>query len=347
MKYKNILITGGAGFVGSNLAVYLKNKHSDVNVICFDNLSRRGSELNLARFEKSGIDFIKGDVSQENEMLALPIIDLLIDCAAEPSVLASFEDPEKTLATNYQGTINSLNLIKRDNADIIFLSTSRVYPIKDINEIETVERETRFDWSDDLNGIDEKFTTDGFNTVYGESKLKSEIEILNFLKANDSKGVITRFGVIAGPWQMGKIDQGIIGFWLAQHIFRGNLKYIGYNGSGKQVRDILHIDDVCDLIAYQIENLDNLNAEVFNAGGSRDVSVSLLELTQLVEKVTGITLEIGTEEQARDGDVCVYLTDNTKITAATGWKPQRSLQQILDDTYNWIIEYKDQLKTIL
>ncbi len=354
MKYKTILITGGAGFVGSNLAVYLKNKWPDAHIICFDNLSRKGSELNLPRLAAASIKFIKGDVCHVDELLALQSIDLLIDCAAEPSVLASYANPEKTIATNLEGTANSLQLTKRDGADIIFLSTSRVYPIDPLNAIEIVEHATRFDWKESLNengasykGISETFTTDGFNTVYGESKLKSEELILNYLKENNTKGVITRFGVIAGPWQMGKIDQGIIGFWIAQHILGGNLQYIGYNGSGKQVRDVLHIEDVCDLVAYQVEHLDKLNGQTFNAGGARDVSVSLFELTQLVRKVTGVTKEIGSQMQEREGDVCIYLTDNTKITTATGWRPKRDIHQVISDTYQWIIDHKDQLEHVL
>lgn len=350
---KNILITGGAGFVGSNLAVHLKKALKDHGMICFDNLTRSGSQLNVPRLEDSGITFIKGDIRDKKQVLALPKVDLIIECSAECSVLASYDHPTYTIDTNLIGTIHCLELARRDKADFIFLSTSRVYPIKSINDISYEELPTRFDWPKTVKGlgysfegINPEFPLFGVKSLYGATKLCSEQIILEFLDMYPCKGVINRLGVIAGPWQMGKIDQGIIGYWMAQHKFGKNLDYIGFGGSGKQVRDIVHIDDVCDLILYQITHLGAVNAKVFNAGGGRKNAISLLELTALVQDVTKKRIAVGSIKETRRADVRIYITDNGTVTEETGWRPVKDIGRILSDMNQWMDRYLNQLKKV-
>ena len=350
---KNLLITGGAGFVGSNLAVSLHKTGKDYRIICFDNLIRAGSKLNVPRLKDSGITFIKGDIRDQQQLLALPKIDLMIDCSADPSVLASYENPSDTIDTNLIGTINCLELARRDKADFIFLSTSRVYPVEPINSIPCEEQTTRFDWLNNAqgtgyswDGIDLDFSVNGIKSLYGATKLCSEQLILELSDIYSLRSVINRLGVIAGPWQMGKIDQGIIVYWVAQHKYHGKLSYIGFGGAGKQVRDIVHIDDVCALIQYQINHLEQLNRGIFNIGGGRNNSVSLLELTGMVREITGKTIEVGAVLSNRKGDIRIYITDNSAVSRTTGWMPKKSIEDILVDVNQWIDQHADQLKNV-
>jgi len=342
---KNILITGGAGFVGLNLAVYLNDQLQSCNIVCFDNLIRAGSKNNVRRLEDKGISFIKGDIRDKEQLLALPKIDLLIECSAEPSILASYEDPTYTIDTNLIGTIHCLELAKRDKAGFIFLSTSRVYPVRGVNDIPYSEQTTRYDWSNDTKGlgygyagVNLKFPLSGVKSLYGATKLSSEQLILEYLDMYPMKGVINRLGVIAGPWQMGKIDQGIVGYWVEQHKVGGELNYIGFGGLGKQVRDIVHVDDVCDLILYQINHLEEVNTKVFNVGGGRSNAISLLELTAMTEKVTKKKVAIGSVNETRKADVRIYMTDNYYVTKETGWTPKKDVETILRDINQWMDE---------
>ncbi len=149
MKYKSILITGGAGFVGANLAVSFKKKYPKLEIIALDNLKRRGSELNINRLKENNIRFVHGDIRNPEDLIFDTKVELLIDCSAEPSVLAGFGDnPAYIINTNLSGTINCLELARKNKADVVFLSTSRVYPYEVINNIKTIELETRFEWQD-------------------------------------------------------------------------------------------------------------------------------------------------------------------------------------------------------
>ena len=161
------------------------------------------------------------------------------------------------------------------------------------------------------------------------------------------RSVINRCGVLTGPWQMGKVDQGVVVLWVARHFWKGKLGYFGYGAEGKQVRDILHISDLFELLDYQVNHLNEMNGQTFNVGGGREVSISLKELTGLCEKITGNKIEIEKVPENRPADIRIYLTDNSKVTKATGWQPKTNPEQIIEDIYNWISENREQLKDIL
>lgn len=351
---KTILITGGAGFVGSNLALYIQKRSKDSRVICFDNLIRKGSSLNVRRLKDSGIQFILGDIRDKKKLSSLPKIDTLVECSAEPSVTAAYKDPNYMVETNLFGTVNCLELARRDKADFIFLSTSRVYPIGPMNDIPFAETSTRFDWKKatkgdgyGYQGIKESFPLDGVRSLYGATKLSSEHVAQEYFDMFGIQGVINRLGVIAGPWQMGKIDQGIVGFWTAQHKFGGKLSYIGYGGSGKQLRDAVHVDDVCELIFHQMRNIKKLHGKVFNAGGGRKNTFSLYELTGLVQEITGASIPIAKVAEERKSDLRIYITDNTAVKNTTGWAPKKDLEAIVSDVHLWINAHKSKLAPIL
>ena len=338
-----ILITGGAGFVGSNLAISLKKDNPDYEILCLDNLKRKGSELNIPRLRDKDINFTRGDIRNKEDLDYLNF-DTLIECSAEPSVLAGFnESPDYVINTNLVGTLNCLGAVRKNNANIVFISTSRVYPIKSLIDILLEEGDTRFILSSKQNiqgvsekGISEDFPIIGPKSLYGATKLASELILQEYLEMYDMKGVINRCGLIAGPWQMGKVDQGIIALWIARHTFGGNLSYIGFGGKGKQVRDILHIDDLYNLIKIQLNDLPKFNKKIYNVGGGLSNSISLFELTNLCREITGKKINISELNETRYADITLYITNYSKIKEETGWSPKKSINHIVEETYNWM-----------
>jgi CDP-paratose 2-epimerase len=355
LMQKTILITGGAGFVGSNLAINLKKVYPHYRIISFDNLRRRGSELNLTRLKENGVEFIHGDIRNSEDFYGFEALDVVIDASADPSVLSGINSPISPLInTNLVGTVNCLELADRYNAAFIFLSTSRVYPIKALENANYEELETRFVWQNNQpqlgissKGIKENFPLEGSRSFYGASKLASELMIQEYCELRGMKTVINRYGVISGPWQMGKVDQGVLVLWLARHYFKGSLSYIGYGGTGKQMRDVLHVDDLFDLINYQIHNLDALNGQTFNVGGGLDVSFSLKELTMLCQDITGNKIAINNVSENRAADIRIYVTDNTKIEQFTAWKAKRNVETLIKETFDWMRTHEKSLKQIL
>ncbi|HVV25588.1 MAG TPA: NAD-dependent epimerase/dehydratase family protein [Candidatus Saccharimonadales bacterium] len=354
MNYKNILITGGAGFVGSNLALKLKRDYPDITVTVLDNLKRRGSELSLKRLKAAGIEFVHGDI-RNREDLVFEKIDLLLECSAEPSVMAGINSsPDYLMNTNLVGTLNCLELARQHNAACVFLSTSRVYPISYINGLKFEETDRRFDILDGQDipgasskGIAENFPLDRARSLYGTTKLASELVVAEYVDTYGLKAIVDRCGVITGPWQMGKIDQGVFVLWVAKHYFKQSLSYIGYGGAGKQVRDFIHIDDLYQAIKLQLENFDDYNAGTYNIGGGLENSVSLRELTALCEKITGNTIEIASVKEDRPADLRFFITDSTKFLEQSGLSWQKDAEATVRDIYEWIRDNEADLKPIL
>jgi CDP-paratose 2-epimerase len=343
-QYRHILITGGAGFVGSNLAIGFKRCYPGARITALDNLRRRGSEANLPRLRERGVEFVHGDIRNPEDLrFAADPIDLVIECSAEPSVLAGFgEAPDYVINTNLIGTINCLELARRAGADLVFLSTSRVYPIGRLNEALTTEEPTRFSLQPQAlpgiseRGVAESFPLDGARSLYGATKLCSELLIQEYGAMYGLRFIINRCGVIAGPWQMGKVDQGVFALWMGKHYFARELAYIGWGGQGKQVRDLLHVEDLAALLQAQLARFAALQGSTFNVGGGLESSLSLLETTELCREITGRVIPIRQVDDNRPADLKLYITDNARVTAATGWSPTRSPRETLTDIYDWI-----------
>ncbi|NQU64732.1 MAG: NAD-dependent epimerase/dehydratase family protein, partial [SAR324 cluster bacterium] len=282
-------------------------------------------------------------------------VDLILECSAEPSVLAGYDgSPRYLIETNLSGTINCLEIARIHQADFIFLSTSRVYPIKQINQLEYLENETRFDLAPAQNqigvsarGFNENFSLEGTRSLYGTTKLCSEHIIQEYCEMYNLRAIINRCGVLTGPWQMGKVDQGVVSLWVARHIFNAELGYFGYGGTGKQVRDILDVDDLFRLLLIQLGDLDRHNSIIYNVGGGRETSVSLRELTDLCEQVTGNRIKIKSVSETRVADIPYFITDNTKVTEATGWSPEKKPLAIVTEISEWILANKLFLKNLL
>ena len=350
-----ILITGGAGFVGSSLAIYLKKKYPSYIIDCFDNLKRRGSELNLIEFKELGIGFFHGDIRNVEDLDPLPEFDLMIEASAEPSVMSGLDsNPNYVINNNLYGSINCFNLCVKNKAKLIFLSTSRVYPIDKIEKAEFIEDTTRFFFKDKQEfegisekGISEKLSLEGARSFYGMTKLSGELFLKEYAEFYNLKSAITRFGVIAGPRQMGKTDQGVVTLWLAKHYWKQSLKYIGYGGQGKQVRDILHISDLLELVDLQIHKIELFENKIFNAGGGLYSSASLCEMTKICQNITGNDIKLESEAANRPADLRIYITDNTKITEETGWRPKKTVENVFQDIYFWIQGNEKHLESIL
>ncbi|MBZ5700730.1 MAG: NAD-dependent epimerase/dehydratase family protein [Acidobacteriia bacterium] len=353
-----ILITGGCGFVGSQLALHLTERGH--RVVAMDNLVRRGSEANIERLQKQGVEFVHGDVRNAEDFANLPAgIEFVCDASAQPSVVTGYANPVFDITNNALGVIRVLEYVRERRCPLLFCSTNRVYSADRINALPRREGATRLEWDaaawqklppaerprgfEPAHGISEEFSVDGGqHSIYGLSKLMADAACQEYAQAYDLPIVVNRFGVISGSGQFGKTDQGWFVWWAMAHWFGLPLKYIGW--SGKQVRDILFIEDVCRLVDLQMDRISRFRGEVFNAGGGAANSLSLLEATQLFTKATGRSLTITHEESPRKADLALYSTDNRKVERVLGWKPQVSLGEGLDRVLDWIRKNEAELR---
>lgn len=350
----SVLITGGAGFVGSGLALQLKAKYPSAKIVAFDNLKRRGSELNLEKFKSQDIQFIHGDIRVYEDLEAIQEhFDFLIEASAEPSVHAGNSgDASYLLQTNLVGTLNALRFARHSVGRMIFLSTSRVYSIETLLSVKLEANQTRFIHQVNSlpgltdSGITENFSTQGYRSIYGATKLASEQIIEEYAHSFDMDIIINRCGVIAGPGQWGKVDQGVFTLWVANHYFNKPLTYTGFGGKGFQVRDLLHPQDLFYLVEKQMLKKETSKAPVFNVGGGMSCSTSLKELTQICERVTNNKIEMGSNPETAKVDIPFYVTDNTKVQNFYNWHPTKTVEIIVQDIYEWLKKEKEKVKWI-
>jgi CDP-paratose 2-epimerase len=353
-----ILILGGAGFVGSSLANLFKQSYANCAVVAFDNLRRRGSELNLRQFKQKGIDFVHGDIRCPDDLQDLDgDFDLVIEASAEPSVHAgsSGKGIQYLTNTNLGGTLNFLEFVRERSVPSVFLSTSRVYAIKALRGIplrseghrfKVVPSETILGLTGD--GINEAFpvTGHGFRSLYGTTKLAAEMFIEEYAETFKTPVVINRCGVIAGPGQFGKTDQGVFTLWVARHVFGGALQYTGFGGDGHQVRDLLHPRDLFALIEKQVPIIDRHRGSVFVVGGGMSGSVSLKEYTEICQSLTGEVLRIGSQPQTAEVDVPWYVSDSSRAQQCFDWQPRIGPAAIAADIHDWLQQNKVQLQPL-
>ena len=335
-----ILITGGCGFVGSNLALFLKKKGFTVHTL--DNLTRKGSKYNSNLLKKQKIKNYKINISNIKKIKSLPKYDLILDCCAEAAVEISKNDFDKVINTNLIGTINILKKSKNDKSKIIFISSSRIYPLEEMNKI--IKNKNLKSKIKISKMFSEKDKIIGPKTIYGLTKLCSEMLIEEFSYAYQLKYLINRCGVISGPLQFGKQDQGFVSLWIWRHLNKKKLSYIGYGGYGNQIRDVLHIDDLSELILLQIKNINKINNKLFTVGGSKTSYTSLSQLTKLCQKITGNKIKMGKVSKTSSYDIPYYLSDNTHVSNTYRWKPKRNINQVVMDTFMWLKNNKSIIK---
>ena len=354
MADKPIVVTGGAGFVGSTLCLMLRRRHPGRTVVAFDNLRRRGSELNMRRVVDAGCMFVHGDVRRREDLERIGPVDWLIECSAEASVHAGYgDDPSYVVGTNLVGAINCLDHLRQHGGRLVFLSTSRIYPIAALRALPLQRAGGRLDiaggqsgpgWSNA--GIAESFPLDGARSLYGSTKLAAELLIGEYATMYGLTVIVDRCGVLTGPWQMGTVEQGFVALWLARHVFGGPLSYTGFGGEGLQVRDILHVDDLADLIALQMDQPERFQGRPFNVGGGRAVSVSLRELTESCRRIAGRSVPIAADPATRDADIPYYVSDTSRLQEACGWHPTRNVERILEDMHRWLTGHAETLRPV-
>ncbi|MFZ5778908.1 MAG: NAD-dependent epimerase/dehydratase family protein [Pseudomonadota bacterium] len=350
-----ILVTGGAGFVGSSLAVLFKRDLPRAEVVALDNLKRRGSELILKRLQEADVRFVHGDVRVAYDIEAAGGFDVMIECSAEPSVQAGYDGSAAYLVdSNLTGAVNCLEAARRHKAVFVFLSTSRVYPMKTLRDVPLEVAGERFvvrpgangiGWSE--HGIAVDFPLAGARSLYGATKLAAELLIEEYRALYGLRAIVDRCGVLTGPWQMGKVDQGVFVLWAARHLYGGPLSYIGYGGLGRQVRDFLHVADLYRLLRIQLDDPGAWSDGPCNVGGGPALSLSLAELTRECAARAGRRIEIASDPADRPYDVPYYVTDIRETSRRSGWTPTFDSGEVLDEIFAWLRENEKNLRPIL
>ena len=326
-----IIVTGGCGFIGSNICIFLKNLSFDV--ISVDNLSKTYSKLNHKRLNNLNIKNYNFDISNKNKFVKLSFkSDIIIDCCADPAVESSRKDIYSNINNNLITTYNVLEKAKKDNSKLIFLSTSRIYPIKD-----SYKKLSFFYKKKKKDLFNEESNTNGPKTIYGFSKLSSEMLIKEYNYAFKIDYLINRCGLITGPWQFGKVEQGLVSLWLWKHLNKdNNLYYKGYNGSGNQIRDILFIKDLCELVYLQIKKFKKIKNQTFCVGGGIKNSVNLNQLTKICEEITKNKLKIKYDLDTSIYDIPFYITSLDKVEKYYDWLPKTDLKIGIYGILEWM-----------
>jgi CDP-paratose 2-epimerase len=336
-----ILISGICGFVGSTLANGLLDNVSSRKIIGLDNLSRPGSQLNSEPLRKRGVKLRHGDLRCASDLEPLGEIDWIIDAAANPSVLAGVDgttSSRQLIEHNLYGTVNLLELAKKYRAGFTLLSTSRVYSVKALSEIPVVVEDDAFapDTAVPLpegvtaNGIAENFSTAAPVSLYGASKVASEVIALEYGDAFDFPVWINRCGVLAGAGQFGHAEQGIFSFWINAYLRRRPLRYIGFDGAGHQRRDCFHPRDLLPLLEKQFAASGGAKPRVLNLGGGAANAMSLAQLSQWCERRFGAH-QIAAEPTPRAFDVPWLVLDAELARKTWGWQPITSVEAILQE----------------
>jgi CDP-paratose 2-epimerase len=332
-----ILVLGGAGFIGANIA--RAHLEQDQSVHIFDNLSRFGVEQNLAELQDrygSRICFTRADVEDtEAVRKAVRTAKRVYHFAAQVAVTTSLNDPLYDFRTNLGGTLNVLEAIRHSahQPPVIFTSTNKVYgKLGHMRFRKTVGR-----WEPEVEvasaGINEEQPL-AFLSPYGCSKGAADQYVLDYAHSYGIKATVFRMSCIYGPYQLGSEDQG----WVA-HFVRQAMKGepITIYGDGKQVRDLLFVDDLVRAMQLAHENMDVTSGEPFNLGGGPANSTSLLDLLQEIRRLTGNPIEIDWGPE-RLGDQKWYVADTSKIRKALGWSPTTAIREGIRALYKWYSE---------
>lgn len=334
-----LLITGICGFAGSIIAREILQLRPDMSIVGLDSLTRRGSETNVDSLRALGIDLRIGDIRDATTIEALPPVDFVIDCAANPSVLAGVDgktSAKELLDHNLLGTIHLLEYCRRHAAGFVLLSTSRVYALEPLAALAMEVREKAFvprfdtDFPAGISpaGVNEGFSTEPPLSLYGSSKKCSELLALEYGLTFGFPVYINRCGVLAGAGQFGKADQGIFSYWIHAWASRAPLKYIGFGGSGNQVRDCLHPRDLAPLIVAQIQSRDQVKPNVINLAGGRENAMSLAGLSDWCRARFG-EHTVTPDLTPRPYDIPWMVLDSSQARSIWHWKPATPLEDIL------------------
>jgi CDP-paratose 2-epimerase len=346
-----VLITGVCGFAGSSFARIFRERIEGLQLFGIDNLVRRGSETNLPLMRQVDCAFTHGDIRNDEDVSELPRVDWIVDCAANPSVLAGISGGvRQVVAHNLGGTLNLLEKARRDGAGFVMLSSSRVYSIEALNRISLTSAQNRFNVPDNAElppgmtraGISEAFSTTPPVSIYGATKLASETMALEYGSTYGFPVRINRCGVIAGPGQFGRPDQGVFSYWIYRWMHRKPLRYIGFEGRGFQVRDLVAPSDLGALVVTQLSRPETRVPRIINVGGGIERSLSLAQLSEFCRREFGPG-NVEASGETRPFDIPYYVTDNSLAAEVWGWLPEEPVERTLSDIVAWARRHESEL----
>lgn len=337
-----LLITGGYGFLGANLA--FEGLRRGIEVTIFDNLSRTGSELNRNWLEKSGAhSFVHADIRDSVTVDAVvnklrP--DAIFHLAGQVAMTSSLSNPRTDFEINTLGTINILEAVRTyvPKCALIYSSTNKVYG--ELANFTYEENSSRWFCKDMPNGFDES-TSLSFNSPYGCSKGAADQYALDYHRMFGTRAVVFRHSSMYGSRQFATTDQGWIGWFCSEalRIGRGDSGPITISGDGKQVRDVLHAEDMVKLYFFALEQINQVAGQVFNIGGGMSNSLSLLELFAILEDILKVSLPV-VSGPPRTSDQLVFVADIAKATHMLGWSPTVSAKEGIIKMIEWIREWE-------
>lgn len=338
---KTILITGGCGFIGSNACEHFLKKN--YKVIAFDDLSRAGAKENSKWLQilKGDFIFIKGDVRNYNLLLEIfskykP--DYVLHLAAQVAMTTSVENPRYDFEVNALGTFNVLEATRKitPTSPFLYTSTNKVYG--ETKDIPVIEKKKRYEYKD-TKGISENQILD-FHGPYGVSKGTGDQYTVDYARIFNLNTIVFRQSAIYGPHQFGIEDQGWLAWFCNALIF--NHPVVIY-GDGKQVRDVLYIEDVLGAYEKAFENISKTKGQVYNIGGGANFSLSIWELFEILENYTGKKFNYSFSSW-RPGDQKVYISDISKAKRDFNWEPKTSSEEGVKKLYDWIFQNKHLIK---
>jgi CDP-paratose 2-epimerase len=336
-----LLITGICGFVGSSLAQSLLELREGISISGIDNLMRPGSELNRARLRKWGVPVTHGDIRLPSDFEALPAVDWVIDAAANPSVLAGTGpscSSRQLMEHNLISVVNVLEYCKSHKAGLVLMSSSRVYSIPALTSLPLKTHGDAF-WLDEAadlpagissQGIGLDFSTRAPISLYGSTKLAAEALALEYADAFGFPVWINRCGVLAGAGQFGTPDQGVFSYWIHAHARRRPLRFIGFDGTGKQTRDLFHPRDLAVLADAQISCARPGGQRVYCAGGGRSNAISLAQLTAWCDKRFG-QHSVAADTRPRPYDIPWVVMDSSDAARDFGWRVEFPMANVLEE----------------
>ena len=339
-RYEDILVTGGAGFIGSNFSNYMLSKNPDSKVTIFDDFSRSGTEYNLSWLRENypsedRLRVIKADLRDLDALSkAVSGKDLILHAAAQVAVTTSLSDPRSDFEINALGTLNLLEVTRKSKEDpvLLYCSTNKVYGLLD--DVPLEEESSRYEFSGPYSrGVDESKPLDPC-TPYGCSKAVGDIYFQDYVESYGTKSVVFRMSCIYGLHQYGTEDQAWISHFIISLILD---RPITIYGDGKQVRDILYIDDLCNAYELSANQIQKTKGEVYNIGGGPQNTYSLLELIDYLEQITGKNISIGFDAW-RLADQRVYYSDISEAERDFGWTPKVSKETGVRLLYDWTLE---------
>ncbi|MDD5255240.1 MAG: GDP-mannose 4,6-dehydratase [Candidatus Omnitrophica bacterium] len=342
-----ILVTGGAGLVGSHAAEFFALNNPKNKVIVLDNLMRS----KIFGYDKDSVEFnwnylkkfkniqrIKGDVRNDRDVAKAvgKGVDVVIHTAGQPGVPSSVRMPKEDFSINAFGTLNVLETARKKSRDtiVLYCSTNKVYG-ENVDKLELSEKEKRYTFRD-VSGVDEGMCTDlTGHTPYGVSKLVGDLYVQEYSHIYKMKTGVFRMSCTYGTRQFGFEDQGWVAWFIIATLFN---KRVTIYGNGKQVRDMLYADDLID--AFNLFINSNMKRGLFNIGGGQENTISLLEFLDELEALTGKRTKVNFSDW-RPSDQKVYITDTSKLQRELGWKIKTPVKQGIRNLVEWVKENKD------